>query len=159
MKNIENKWVLVSLILLLTASSCKKGFLDREPQNIVTDENVWKDPKLVLGLLANYYDRLPSDMGLNDQAGSQWRNMADYDDAMWSGFSNDDFRNNIFNYARDRWRLYDYSFIRDLNLTIEGVDKYGIGTLSETDRKQLKAELRFLRAYMYFEMVKRMGGH
>lgn len=158
MKNIINKCIVAVLLTMLAVSSCKKDFLDRDPQDIVTDEQVWSDPKLIVGLLANYYNRLPTDMGLNDQGGSQWRNMADYDDATWSGSSNDDWRNNIVTYARDRWRLYDYYFIRDINLSIDGVDQYGTKSLNETQRKQVKAELRFIRAYMYFEMVKRMGG-
>lgn len=157
MKNIY-KYLFLSLVLLLSFNACKKDYLERKPTNIVTDEELWKDPKLITGLLANYYDRLPTDMGLTDQAGSQWRNMANYDDAMWSGFSNEEGRNNIINYDRSNWRLYDYGFVRDLNLAIEYVDKFGSATLSETQRTQLKAEFRFIRAYLYFEMVKRMGG-
>src|SRR5207302_6319089 len=30
--------------------------------------------------------------------------------------------------------------------------------LTATDKKQFTAEFRFIRAYMYFELVKRMGG-
>jgi hypothetical protein len=153
-----SKYKLLSLVILLSLSACKKDYLERQPTSIVTDEQLWKDPKLITGLLANYYDRLPTDMGLTDQPGSQWRNMADYDDAMWSGSSNEENRNNIVSYDRARWRMYDYGFVRDLNLAIENVDKFGSATLNETQRTQLKAEFRFLRAYLYFEMVKRMGG-
>jgi hypothetical protein len=157
MKNIS-KYFMLSLITLLSFNACKKDYLEREPTFIVTDEQLWKDDKLILGLLANYYDRIPTDMGLTDQAGSQWRNMANYDDAIWSGFSNEEWRNNIFNYNRDSWRYYDYGFIRDINLALENVDKFGAAALSEAERTQIKAELRFIRAYVYFEMVKRMGG-
>ena len=157
MKNIS-KCYIFGLVLLLSISACKKDFLEREPTTIVTDEQLWKDPKLITGLLANFYDRLPTEMGLNDQAGSQWRNMANYDDAMWSGNSNDDWRNNLINYNRDAWRFYDYFFIRDLNLAIANADKFGSSSLSEAQITQLKAEFRFVRAYIYFEMVKRMGG-
>ena len=52
-----------------------------------------------------------------------WRNMADYDDAMWSGYSGEDGRNNITSYATNRWQLWDYSLIRDLNLALENIDK------------------------------------
>lgn len=157
MKNIT-KYIIFGFLLTISVSACKKDYLEREPTDIVTDEQLWKDPKLITGLLASFYDRLPTDMGLNDQAGSQWRNMADYDDAMWSGSSNDEGRNGIVNYDRGRWRLYDYGFVRDLNLSIENVDKFGSSTLSEAQRTQTKAELRFIRAYLYFEMVRRMGG-
>ncbi|MXV50994.1 RagB/SusD family nutrient uptake outer membrane protein [Pedobacter sp. HMF7647] len=157
MKNIS-KYIIVGVGLLLSSVSCKKDFLEREPVSIVTDEDLWKDPKLIVGLLANYYNRMPTDQGLTDQAGSQWRNMSVYDDALWSGNSNDQWRNDIPSYGRDWWRLYDYGFIRDLNLAIDNVDKYGGSSLTDEQKTQLKAEFRFIRAYQYFEMVKRMGG-
>ncbi|RYE36385.1 MAG: RagB/SusD family nutrient uptake outer membrane protein [Sphingobacteriaceae bacterium] len=160
MKNIK-KCLIVSIGLVIsTASACKKDFLERQPVTVVADEDLWKDQKLIVGLLANYYNRIPTDMGLTDQVGSQWRNMANYDDAMWSGQTNADLeaRNNIINYGNSNWFLYDYGFIRDLNLAIENTDKYGAATLTEAQRTQLKAEFRFIRAYQYFEMVKREGG-
>jgi len=157
MKNYS-KYYILSLVLFLSISGCKKDFLERQPTTIVTDEQLWKDPKLITGLLANFYDRLPTEMGLNDQAGSQWRNMANYDDAMWSGNSNENWRNNLIDYGRDSWRFYDYFFIRDINLAIENTEKSGSGTLTEAQITQLQAEFRFIRAFIYFEMVKRMGG-
>jgi hypothetical protein len=158
-----------SLIIccLFTVGACKKGWLDRQPRNLILEEQVWNDPKQILGLLANFYDRLPTDMGLvdydhtnidiNQVRQAQWRNMADYDDAMWSGYSGEDGRNNITAYAFDRWRLWNYSLVRDINLALENIEKFGV-KLTAAQKEQFSAELRFLRAYNYFEMVKRMGG-
>ncbi|WP_207534589.1 RagB/SusD family nutrient uptake outer membrane protein [Desertivirga arenae] len=153
-----SKYILAGVMAAMSLSACKRDFLEREPVSIVRDEDLWKDPKLITGLLANFYNRMPTDLGLTDQAGSQWRNMANYDDAMWSGNSNEEWRNNIINYDRNSWRYYDYGLIRDINLSIEGVDKFSSASLTEAQQKQVKAELRFLRAYIYFELVKRMGG-
>lgn len=158
-----------SLIIccLLTLGACKKGWLDRQPRNLLLEEQIWNDPKSILGLLANLYDRLPTDMGLvdydhtnidaNQVRQAQWRNMADYDDAMWSGYSGEDGRNNITAYAFDRWRIWNYSLVRDINLGIENIEKYGTN-LTAAQKEQFSAELRFLRAFNYLEMVKRMGG-
>jgi len=153
--------------VLFTLSSCKKDWLDRQPKNILVDDQIWQDPEQITALLANFYDRLPTDMGLTDQdhtsidinqsRQAQWRNMADYDDAMWSGFSNEEGRNNIVSYPFDRWRVWNYSLIRDINLTIDNIEKLSTG-ISDEQKAQFLAELRFLRAYDYFEMVKRMGG-
>lgn len=154
-------------VLPLTFASCTKDWLERDPKNIILEEQVWNDPKQITGLLANYYDRLPTDMGLNDpnhtsidinqERQAQWRRMADYDDAMWSGSTNEDGRNNIVNYPFDRWRIWNYSLVRDINLALENIELYG-ERLSAEDKALFSAELRFLRAYNYFEMVKRMGG-
>src|SRR5690606_7287402 len=55
------------------------------------------------------------------------------------------------------WRVWNYSLIRDINLTIDNIEKLSTG-ISDEQKAQFLAELRFLRAYDYFEMVKRMGG-
>lgn len=145
-------------------AACKKDWLDRQPQTIILESQVWNDPSQITSLLANYYDRLPTDMGLvddNEDGGdgrrAQWRNMANYDDAMWSGQSNEDGRNNMPTYGADTWRLWNYTLIRDINLALESIPQYG-ATLTDAQKKQFNAEFRFLRAYDYFELVKRMGG-
>jgi hypothetical protein len=154
---------LTILFLFLLTTSCMKDWLDREPRTILSDQQVWNDPKQIVALLANFYDRLPSESGLvdvNDNADGrlfQWRDMANFDDAMWSGQSNEDGRNNMTSYNYNSWYLWNYTFIRDLNLALENIATYGVN-LTEAQKKQYSAELRFLRAFNYFELVKRMGG-
>lgn len=142
-------------VVSLVQLSCRKGkdWLQLEPRNILTDAQVWNDPKQYLGLFANYYDRLPTDMGFD----GNWRNMADYDDAMWSGESNNEGRNNITQYATNRWEFWDYGLIRDINLSLEKMEEFGT-TLTPQQKKEFAAEFRFIRAWVYFEMVRRMGG-
>jgi hypothetical protein len=151
MKTIYNVFI-VTLLLLVTAG-CNKNWLERTPQTIILETQVWNDPKQILGLLANYYDRLPTDMGVD----GNWRNMADYDDGMWSGYTGEDGRNNIVSYPYNRWTYWDYTLIRDINLALESIEKYST-KLTDVQKKQFSGELRFVRAYVYFELVKRMGG-
>lgn len=155
---------IILCICLYLLPACKKDWLERQPKNILSEEQVWNDPKQVVALLANFYDRLPVQSGLQDinNTGAdgriaQWRDMAIFDDAMWSGQSNEDWRNNIPSYGFDSWRLWNYTLIRDINLALENIATYSV-KLSEGQKKQFSAELRFLRAYNYFELVKRMGG-
>lgn len=151
------------LFLFLLSTSCMKDWLDREPRTILSDQQVWNDPKQIVALLANFYDRLPAESGLvdvNDASDGrlfQWRDMANFDDAMWSGQSNEDGRNNMTSYNYNSWYLWNYTFIRDLNLALENIATYGVN-LTDDQKKQYSAELRFLRAFNYFELVKRMGG-
>jgi len=142
-------YILALSILIL--SGCAEEWLDRKPQNIILEDQVWNDPKMITGLLANYYDRLPAHTSLT----TGWAEFAAYDEAMWS--NNDDGRNNIVSYPFDRWRLWDYGLIRDINLAIENMDQFGT-SLSPTQKAQFSSEFRFLRAMVYFELVKRMGG-
>jgi hypothetical protein len=147
-----------SIACLFTVAffACKKGdWLERQSQTVLTNEQVMNDPKLIVGLLANYYDRLPSDASLNNR----WQQHTSYDDAVWSGGGNsgDEERNAIVTYSTNRWGLWDYGFIRDINLSLENMEQFGTN-LTAGQKEQFRAEFRFLRAYTYFEMVKRHGG-
>ena len=147
------KIYLAGLALLGTiSSSCDSNYLELEPPNILLDDQVWNDTKLVTGVLSNYYDRLPAHTTLN----TGWADYAAYDEAMWSGYSGNDGLNNIFSYNFDRWRLWNYGLIRDINLSINKLNT--ISEIREDQKNLFLSELRFLRAYVYFEHVKRMGG-
>ena len=146
----------VCAALVCTAFSCKKELLDTTPQTIFTDDQIYNDPKLINGVLANLYDRLPkyASLAVNSE------NFTIFDEGMWSGLSNNDveIRNNLINYSYDRWSLWDYGFVRDVNVAIDNINQSSSIAVTPTLKKQYIAELRFLRAMDYFEMVKRMGG-
>ena len=135
----------------MSSTACQEDFLERQPPNIILESQVWNDPKLITSLLANYYDRLPA----HTQIDNGWDQFAAYDEAMWSG--NNDGPNNIISYGFDRWRSWDYGLIRDINLALESIEQKSTA-LTTAQKAQFAAEFRFLRAYMYFELVKRMGG-
>lgn len=141
---------LIFSISLLLVTGCSKDWLEREPTLILDGTTVWNDPTSATGVLANIYDRLPVHYDLNT-----YGPMADYDEGMWSGSSNND-RNNIISYPFNKWSLWNYDLIRDINQSLEDLEKST--KLNATQKAQYNAELRFLRAYDYFEMVKRMGG-
>lgn len=150
------KELFYTIFVLTIAASFLVGcnddkWLERDPQNIITDEQLWNDPKLITSLLANYYDRLPTFHGDFKTGG-----MTEIDDAMWSGHQDANWRND-FNYADDYGRYWDYGLIRDINLALENIDQYSVN-LEESQKNLFKSELRFIRAYVYFELVKRMGG-
>lgn len=141
-----------ALIIGLTMNSCKHDdWFYRESKTTITDEQLWNDPNLITSLLANYYNRLPSLHGVFNTGG-----MTEIDDAMWSGTRDQNGRND-FQYGNDYGRYWDYGLIRDLNLSLESINALGV-KLTPAQKSQFIAEMRFIRAFVYFEMVKRMGG-
>ncbi|WP_202913680.1 RagB/SusD family nutrient uptake outer membrane protein [Pararcticibacter amylolyticus] len=133
-------------------SSCNHDdWFDRDPKQMITDDQLWNNPKLITSLLANYYNRLPTLHGVFNTGG-----MTEIDDAMWSGHRDQNWRND-FQFGDDYGRYWDYGLIRDLNLSLENIGKLST-QLSDEQKRQFIAELRFIRAFVYFEMVKRMGG-
>jgi hypothetical protein len=151
---MKNRFLIVLLAVAcsLPLVSCETDWLEREPPSILLDEQVWNDAKLVTGVISNFYDRLPAHTSLT----GGWTEFAAYDEAMWSGQSNQEGLNNIVSYPFNRWGLWDYDLIRDINLSIKKLQE--ISQLEENRKTQFISELRFIRAYVYFEHVKRMGG-
>lgn len=148
----KNLIYLLSVILACQLSSCD-SFLDRTPTDFLTDDQVWSDNTMVLGVLANLYDNVPMNGSLQDDV-----NFSLIDDVMWCGLMNTDVetaRNQMVAYAYDFLRYYDYAYLYKIN---QGIEKLAESTLSEENVLVFQSEFRFLRAYVYFELVRRMGG-
>lgn len=145
MKNIYVYWVtLATCLLSLTACS---DFLDRDPDRIMTDDQIFNDPVMIKSVLANFYGRVTWGQHINDSY-----SMTIIDDAakMESG---PDQRSTFEN---DRWRVYDYTFIRNVNQFLKGLRATAV--LSDNDKAPLEGEARFLRAWCYFNMCRGLGG-
>ena len=135
------------IILLSTMLYGCKGFLDREPDKILTDEQIFGDEVMVKSVLANFYGRITWGQHINDSY-----SLTILDDAAKSDGGPDmrqDFPNN-------QWRVYDYGLIRNLNQFLHGVRSSS--ALKSDMKKQLEGEARFIRAWCYFNMCRGMGG-
>lgn len=143
---MKRAFIYISIALYSIALSGCSDFLDRESQSILPDEQVYSDEKMILAVLANYYGRMDWGQQLGD-IGS----FALLDEAAFSSGG----PNNMQNYGDDLWRVYDYTLIRNLNEFIVGVRQ---SPLQETVRANFEGEARFIRAWVYFNMVKGLGG-
>jgi starch-binding outer membrane protein, SusD/RagB family len=137
--------------LLVGAPGCQdEEFLDREPTNILLDEQVWKDKTLVTSVLGNLYGRFP-----DFQTIESWANYTEFDEAFASA-AGEYGRHRNSDYGYGAWGLWDYGYIREINLFLEKCE--AATALTPADKAQFLAEARFIRAGVYFEHVKRMGG-
>src|SRR5690625_7582958 len=59
------------------------------------------------------------------------------------------------NYGDDLWRVYDYTLIRHLNQLLKGVRNSVI--LDQQTQHELEGEVRFIRAWVYFNMCSGLG--
>lgn len=147
------KKIIYILVLLISFSSCE-DYLDREPNDILVDDQVWSNPDLIKSFLANLYGRMQHFSGFDDGTRVE---INDSDNSMWSAhINNDNNVNNRQQYAYNFRQLWVYPLIRDLNIFIENVQI--TDQLSEENKSRFLAEGRFLRAYIYFLEVRSMGG-
>ncbi|HMI02528.1 MAG TPA: RagB/SusD family nutrient uptake outer membrane protein [Pedobacter sp.] len=152
MKQLKKLIYACALVILVQAGACKK-YLDREPTDILLDDQVWSDPKLALSVLANLYSRLQPIGGLETGKLSP----TDLDEAMWSGgLGANNARNTRVNYPYTDKQLWSYDLIRDVNLFLEKLE--ASSAMDAAEKKHLLAEARFIRAYVYFLHVRSMGG-
>ena len=137
---------------LVPMSSCS-DFLDQEPDKILSDDQIFNDPIMIQSTLANFYGRME---------GKQWGQRTKDGDGSYSMTILDEAArcdggpDTRTEFEDDRWRTYDYEFIRDLNQFLAGVRSATI--LEESEQKKLEGEARFLRAWTYFSMCRGLGG-
>lgn len=144
------RYILI-VIGIFTLVSCE-DYLEKEPQDILLDDQVWNDPELAKSVLANLYNRLQPFAGLE----GSWADVTDTGLAMWSGQPIQQWRNerqNFPNNFRGQWR---YGLIRDIQIFLENVE--ASTEFTEQNKTRLLAEGRFIRAFVYFQHVRSMGG-
>lgn len=141
--------VFIAAVYSVLMSSCK-DFLDQEPDDILTDEQVFNDPVLIKSVLANFYGRMEGETW--GQRTNNSYSMTILDEAAKCDGGPD----TRTTFEDDRWRTYDYEFIRDLNQFLEGVRS--TTALDVSEQKQLEGETRFMRAWTYFCMGRGLGG-
>lgn len=154
---------------LLITGSCKKdsSFLDVPPKQVLPTELAFSDPALVLSILGDLYNRQRDFSSLDGHPVREyplspsgdvepgWRTFADFSESFPSE-NGSSFLVQRTGWDYDEWYIWDYGYIRDLNLFIQRAT--AATKLTEGDKTRFIAEARFLRANYYFEMVKRMGG-
>lgn len=144
--------------------SCKKNGIEEVPLEQWQEDQIF-DVTDSLGLYArNYsldiYSRLPD--GFNRIGTTTPLNLLDAasDDAVSSQISStiESFTNGritAFNLMDDFWGDA-YAAIRKCNIFMKSFDR--VPLISKDEKKYWKAEVRLLRSYFYFELIKRYGG-
>ncbi len=141
------KNILIALLATLFMISGCADFLDRDPDTILSDDQVFGDAVMITSVLSNFYGRITWGQHVDDSY-----SYTILDEASRSE-SGPDTRQG---FEDDRWRVYDYGLLRNLNQFLKGVRETTV--LAPELQKQLEGEARFIRAWLYFNMVRGMGG-
>ena len=154
------KKIIIGISLIIVAfTACKKDsdYLDVPVIGVLPIDQSFSDNATITSILADLYDRTVDPIDINSNGDlNDFANFSDFGEAFtsdnnWYGI----VQNTDWDYAS--WSIWDYGYIRDLNLFIERLDSSNAAAILQF-KPQYRAEARFLRASYYFELVKRMGG-
>ncbi|HSO87613.1 MAG TPA: RagB/SusD family nutrient uptake outer membrane protein, partial [Draconibacterium sp.] len=163
MKNIK---FLKLIIITLFITSCQDELLDKEPLDIISDGQVWNDPKLIDAYVIDLYSRAPLNGMFQNFTWDTWppispaeeTYMSDEATSGWNWVGEvTDWNKGLLDAggAVPVLANWDYNYVRACNEFLELIPT---GNVTEEVKQQRSAEVRFLRAFQYFTMVKKYGG-
>ncbi len=162
MKKHFNIYYIIIFLLVAGSLSCNKSILDLKPLDSVSDQDVWKDPNLVLSFVNRRYDQVG-----HGWAESWMSSVCDETYLTWSrgcepitqGYVNP----NDLGRMNGAWYGWDnrswsttWANIKDCNVFFDNIDKVPF-----TDQKQKNryiGEVAFIRALMYHDLIRKWGG-
>ncbi len=151
----------------MVVSACQKDVLDKAPLDIIPDNMIWNDQSLVNSYLTGAYVNtsvLTNDSEDVQNTSKPFFTMFFVNNVSDESKSTSNFSGNAYRFKTEglkisggmmEWWEKPYVIIRSLN---ELIEKLPSSTLSDDFKKEKIAEARFLRAFNYFNMVKRYGG-
>ena len=155
-------FILIITLGVFLFTSCHK-VLDLKPQDQITDPQLWENQSNVVLYTNNFYSQLTSGFGgSNLVTGGAWLMSCLSDDAVPANANSTAQKY----YATSTYDAYyrlgvspiwgsRYTYIRRANIFLSKIDAVpGDPQLN----KRLKAEVRFLRAYYYYDLVQFYGG-
>jgi len=134
---------------LLSLISCEKGFLDPTNPSAITSEDVWADQNLIEMYVNGLY---------NDRPGWDYNtfdNITDEARSNYPGNTPNQVLVGQWDEVNNPLGFWVYDRVRRTNEFLARIDETNI---DENVKTRLKGEARFLRAFLYFDMVKRYGG-
>ena len=150
-------------LVLANSVSCT-DLLDMTPTNLVSDKTMWEKTETAEWAVNSLYTYVYSVMANQSVVGltESLTDMMKYGSYNYNSLA---FVPSEFAYGEDHtikatyvnaymgyWGTR-YSQITKINEAYSNLKKYG--KMSDTDKTRLEAEIRFMRAYVYFDLVKR----
>lgn len=162
MKYLRLKYIVI-VCSVFTVFSCAD--LDLEPRDSLPSTVVWEDSKLIDLYVNARYAELPHGFpkwagglrftGITDEAYSQDQN---FQLDRYTNFNAELTSDKLSNYYWGGFWLEAYDAIKNSNIFFENIDTFS-GTADQMNTiKKRKAEVRFLRAFFYVELISRYGG-
>lgn len=151
MKNLKYSWIAI-LITILMLPGCSQDFLNRPPEDAITDANFYKTDAQVMAATSLLYSRVWFDY--NDKASFEigdFRGGSAFNPWGQTGYVR-------FNLTADDpdmnagWSAF-FTVIGQSNMAIQNIKRYGGAAVTEKVKTEAIAEARFMRACAYRNLV------
>jgi len=152
------------LFMSTVFTGCKKN-LTVVPNDFLVTDDIFTDPTLIRSVLGQFYQQSmgPTRAGQNGwgQQNDDWNKyQQDPDDAI---NNNGGISSSNLTWGRDRYKVDlgtdAYPFIRRVNQFLAGIrSAKSKAAMTAADNSRFEGEALFLRAYVYFQAVKTLGG-
>jgi starch-binding outer membrane protein, SusD/RagB family len=157
MKNIKILVIIIAFII----NACE-DVLEKQPLDIITDVTLWSEPVLIDDYLnqcyseMRFYFEMPYGQNINYLMDNRALDMLNISDEANQGWVSTP-KTHWIGIGGGHIEWWGYPIVRKLNIFIDKMENLEI-EVDENYKKQRIAEARFLRAFAYFNMVKRYGG-
>ncbi|TZF82804.1 RagB/SusD family nutrient uptake outer membrane protein [Pedobacter sp. BS3] len=153
MKTLYRIRLAIILVTVLALGACKK-FLDVVPDNVATIDNAFTMRSQAQKYLFTCYSYMPVESDLSDDPGILGG------DEIWDVATKGAYfgiakgTQNKISPLGDRWTKY-YRALRDCNIFLENIGR--VPDLDPAERERWIAEVKFLKAYYHFYLVRMYG--
>ncbi len=154
---MKNRIITIFCILAFLStslSSCVKE-LDGEVVNNLPESVVYNDKTLIQSTLAAFY----TSVNYGQQNGDYGAyHLLDEANVQYGAATTTDDEKQI---PRNFYRVYDYGLVRRINQFLKGINSStakSLPSLPESERLNMEAQAKFLRAWYYFSMARSIGG-
>lgn len=145
---MKNKIIIAFFSIAVLLSGCIKDTLDRKPLNLISDADIWVSTTMIDIYMAALYD--------NIQIGFTGQNYQSvFTDEAATVLQGAPVLQRNYGVINRFLNITQYLWIRRTNYFL---DKIQAATIPADQIKQYTAECRFIRAYYYFDLVKKYGG-
>ncbi len=155
-------WVCVVVLMATAYSGCRKGFLEKMPDEDLTIEDVFSQHRYAESFLSSVYFNLPQEYNLSDAPGrNPFVAATDEMNITWSYAFSHQMATGAWgpsNMGVDIWGFM-YEGIRKANIFLENVENVPLSppTFTENHRSRWIGEATFLRAFYHFMLMRVHG--
>lgn len=149
---MKNKIEILFICLIAFIFGSCEDWLTQEDKSAMSTSQTYSSIASISSVAANLYSRLnyPQDFTIDDQS----LDLTSWDEACNSSA----YWASAANKNQDYRQFYDYTLIRYINSHIQSLQTDISTSIPETYKKYFLAEARYIRAFVYFILVSRMGG-